>query len=246
MKLVYEYKNKQYEVNYYINAKNNTLDITKEVNVYLHGWQRNHEDFKEVLLNNSLSFDFINFGQSSKDVIFNLTDYTYQLDIILRHFKIKKVNLICHSFGGRVAINYARNHDVNKIILISSAGIRNRNIKYYLKVIRYKVLKIINKFIKVKSLYKYSSKEYLSLDDSLKKTFKNVVNKDLSKYLKTIKCNVLILNSIKDKTIKYSDGIKMNKLISNSKLIPFYNSGHFLFIEEKEKYLKIQRKFLEE
>jgi non-heme chloroperoxidase len=56
--------------------------------------------------------------------------------------------------------------------------------------------------------------------------------------LKTIKVNTLILQGRQDKIVSYELAEQVQKAIPNSKLIPFENSGHALFVEELDKFNK--------
>jgi non-heme chloroperoxidase len=64
---------------------------------------------------------------------------------------------------------------------------------------------------------------------------------DLSK----IHVPTLILHGIHDKVSLFPLAIALNKNIKNSRLVPFENSGHGLFWEEKEKLNKELAQFME-
>ena len=56
--------------------------------------------------------------------------------------------------------------------------------------------------------------------------------------LKTIKVSTLILQGRQDHIVSYELAEQLNKAIPNSKLVPFENSGHALFVEEMDKFNK--------
>ena len=56
--------------------------------------------------------------------------------------------------------------------------------------------------------------------------------------LKTIKVSTLILQGRQDHIVSYELAEQLNKAIPNSKLVPFENSGHALFVEELDKFNK--------
>lgn len=56
--------------------------------------------------------------------------------------------------------------------------------------------------------------------------------------LKTIKVSTLILQGRLDKIVSYELAEQLNKAIPDSKLVPFENSGHALFVEEMDKFNK--------
>jgi pimeloyl-ACP methyl ester carboxylesterase len=54
--------------------------------------------------------------------------------------------------------------------------------------------------------------------------------------LKTIKVSTLILQGRNDHIVSYELAEQLNKAIPDSKLVPFENSGHALFVEEPDKF----------
>ena len=54
--------------------------------------------------------------------------------------------------------------------------------------------------------------------------------------LKAIKVSTLILQGRADSIVSYQLAEQLHKAIPNSKLVPFENSGHALFVEEREKF----------
>lgn len=65
---------------------------------------------------------------------------------------------------------------------------------------------------------------------------KTLRDADLREDLKKIKIPTLILHGKLDKICAYDLAEQMNKLVANSKLVPFEKSGHALFIEEAAKF----------
>ena len=121
-------------------------DVT---NVYLHGWGCDHKQwiFCHKFLKNqsSLFIDFPPFGLSDKDIE-DWTIFTYANMVIslCEKLNIRRINLIGHSFGGRVAIILAVlcKKEVEKIVLVDSAGLKpRRGLGYYFKVVKFKILK---------------------------------------------------------------------------------------------------------
>ena len=78
----------------------------------------------------------------------------------------------------------------------------------------------------------------------MKGILKNVVNYDLTNDLKKIKNEVIICASVNDSEVKYQESLKIYHLLTNSKFYPFYRSNHFLYFEEKDKFLRVLLKEL--
>lgn len=224
--------------------------------VILHGWGQDFNSFLNVV--NKLAseykiigLDFFGFGKSKEvNVPLTLDDYLFHFTKLMNHLNIKNPIIIAHSFGGRIALLYSLKNDVDKLILVSSAGIRRRSFQYYYKVYKYKITKLFYKLFnktKYNHLRKTSgSLDYQNASDVMKKTLSNVVKKDFCGQLKNINCKTYLLWGINDQVTKYTDGILMNKKIKNSKLIPFYESEHFCYIDEEAKFIKTIKQIIKE
>ena len=69
---------------------------------------------------------------------------------------------------------------------------------------------------------------------------------DLRPELNKIKIPTVIFHGTKDRICEFSLAEQMHKGITNSTIIPFENSGHGLFVEEKEKFNNELVKFLKQ
>lgn len=234
---------------YYMEGKGKSV-------VVLHGWGQNFLSFKNIVDKLAKDYqvigvDFLGFGLSDEpsDPL-SVCDYAFHLKTLLEYLKITAPSIIAHSFGGRVAINYASSTMVDKLILVSSAGIKNRSFKKFYKVHKYKFLKRFFKLFnkkKYESLIKSSgSTDYINSSGVMKKTLSNVVNYSSENDLKKIKAKTYLLWGIRDDQTKYADALKMQKLVKDSKIIPFYDSGHFCYIEEEAKFIREVKLILEE
>ena len=116
---------------------NYKVRFNKEKNNFvllLHGWGGSLDSFKATenyLIKHNFStinVDFPGFGKSDfPPSNFVLDNYKNLIVGILQAENIDNVNVIAHSFGGRVAILLASSTNyVNKLILVDSAGIKPR------------------------------------------------------------------------------------------------------------------------
>ncbi len=217
--------------------------------VLLHGWGSNSEVFKEIInkfpQKSFLVIDFPPFGKSSL-LSHDYTIFTYaqMLMSLFEHLRLVEVNLVGHSFGGRISIilSAISCKYVHSCILIDSAGLKpKRSIKYYYKIYKYKVCKKLGL-----STLNMGSKDYLSLSPEMQKTFKNVVNTFLDDYLCRIKCKTLIIWGTKDKETPVFMAKKLNKKIKNSKLVLIKNAGHFAFLDAPYQCVRLMQNFWEE
>lgn len=222
------------------------------VMVLLHGWGQDSTTFSEIIKRMSnrytiLSIDWLGFGKSDDPIKpLNVDDYVDVLGSLLEHLQIQKPIILGHSFGGRIAIKYfVKTKNALMLILVSSAGIKpKRNIKYYYRVYKFKFLKRIYLLLKLNKklskLYQNSgSKDYQNANLIMKQTLSKVVNEDLTPLLSQIKIPTYLLWGIDDEIVPYKDALLFKKYIPDASLITFYYSGHFPYITEQEKFIKV-------
>ena len=218
--------------------------------VFLHGWGASSQFF--LPLSNQIDdyqtkhilIDFPPFGKSSEPAdVWTLDDYANCLYVILQAEKVKKIIIIAHSFGGRVAICFDNIYTniVQKILITGGAGIKpKQTIKRVVKKFVYKTIRIFNKKINL------GSADYKKLSPKMKKTFSNIVEYDLSNLSKNITCPTLLIYGNKDKETPLYMAKKLNKNIKQSKLIVFKGCGHFAYIEKFAKFVNITQSFIKE
>ena len=104
---------------YYNNSSTVTL-------VFLHGWGQNIEMMfplaKPFLQKyNCLLIDLPGFGKSNEPPYpWSLDDYADMLNELLKKLNIKKVIIIGHSFGGKIALVYALKYNVEKLVILAA------------------------------------------------------------------------------------------------------------------------------
>ncbi len=231
----------------------------KKVLIILPGWGETKETFNYLIDNlkdkfTIYIFDYPGFGKS-KFPRFPLTIYDYS-KYIKKFIETNNINnpyILCHSFGARIAIILTSKYRVlvDRLIIIGGAGIKRKSITLYLRRLRYKFLKKIAIFIPKrkrkqylnKLIMKYASYDYKRLNDIERKTFSNIVNEDLRKYLKYVYCPTLLIWGENDESTPLKDGILMNKRIKNSGLIVIKKGTHFVYLEYPFYILKIILEF---
>ena len=232
-------------------------NTTKAV-LFLHGFGGTIESFSILeqalqpyyhTINLSLPGFFCNGAVSDN---FTIYDYAKLIVTFLSELNVKKVYVVSHSFGGRIAIMLASLYSelIEKLVLIDSAGLKPRfSLFIYFKIRYFKFLKWLSKIkiIKKEYLNKFGSSDYKNLSNSQKQIFNNIVKEDLSYLLKNIKAPTLIIWGKKDKVTPYYMAKKLNKSINNSRLISYKKATHFSYLEEaKSVERNIHLFFLEE
>ncbi len=179
----------------------------------LHGWGTSVEAMTSIwmFLKNKYKVYVLDFpgesGQSSVPPIpWGVPEYGEMVRKFIEKMDIKKVNVIGHSFGGRVIIYLASHYEnlFDKIILTDAAGVKPKMTFYKFKrKLCFKVGKFMCKIFLPREKYeeklakyreKYSAPDYKALKtDVMRETFKKVIALDLTKNLKSITRPTLLI-----------------------------------------------------
>ncbi|MGM9969726.1 MAG: alpha/beta fold hydrolase [Anaeroplasma sp.] len=212
--------------------------------ILLHGWGASKETFKKLSKELSNQFrvyciDLPGFGESEIGLPLNVYEVTELIYKFVVALKIDNPILLGHSYGGRIAIIYSSKYKVKKLILVSSAGIKNKlKLSKRIKIKVYKSLKKMG--IKVKM----GSKDYLNADNVKRAMLVNAVNTDLTEEMKKISIPTLLIYGNRDDTTPLLLAHKIEENINNSVLIIMEDCGHFLYLEKPTIFLMILNSFL--
>ena len=232
----------------------------------LHGWMGQIDSFAPVIQElqkhrKVYAIDFPGQGGASSAPTepMNMDDYVDIVVQFIRQMGISGTDIVNHSFGGRVSIILAAKHPelVGKIVFTDAAGIRpKRTFKYYVKVYTYKFCKwaakhdFVKKILRVfgsdveKRIKNAGSDDYKQLSGVMRPTFSNVVNEDLTHYLKHIKAPSLLIYGRQDTSTPVYMGEIMEKNIPDAGLIVLENAGHFAYLDQFPQYIAIVKNFL--
>ncbi len=218
--------------------------------VLLHGWGVDSgnlrpllKEIKDKLPRRVYALDFPGFGYSEQPPrSWDVGDYSRFLEEFLDALHLEKVDLIGHSFGGRVAIKLTSDTGkrVGRLVLIDSAGIRpKRKAGYHLKVSLAKTLRRITqaapglaKAVGLDRMVANQGSEDYRRAGAMRATFVKVVNEDLTGCLDAIGCPTLLIWGEKDESTPLTDGRLMNARISGSRLEVIPGAGHFPYLEK--------------
>lgn len=223
---------------------------TKEPLLFLHGYLSNSKSFSYQVKYFSKYFDLYfldlkGFGENKgMEYPYSLDDYILEVIDYLKQNNLEKVNVIAHSFGGRIAIKmgvlYPQYFD--KIVLTGSAGLKPRfSIK---KFFRKLVFKILSKIIDKKKLACFYSSDYNALSSVMKKSFIKIINENLDIYATKLQQRTLIINGKLDNQTPPYMAKRLHKYIKNSKLKFIKNASHFCFIDRPFEFNREVGEFL--
>ncbi|MCL2755965.1 MAG: alpha/beta hydrolase [Firmicutes bacterium] len=208
----------------------------------LHGWGGNENSFAPILPYLSKHFRclapaFPMFGCDSDnqpDTPWTLDDYTNFIQEYLVTNNVEKCHILAHSFGARVtALLVTRNPArFEKLVLTGAAGIRRRKFSTIIKIKLYKLRK------KLGYKKQSGSPDYKKLTNSGKKTFQNIINRDLKSEIKQINNPTLLIFGRNDNATPVKLGKKWVKISQNANLLVYNNSGHFAYLDETSRFIK--------
>lgn len=224
--------------------------------IILHGWQSSKEKWQrvkeevgtqrvEVIVPDLPGFKKENELEKS----WSLDDYVEWVDRFIskrviyfrrpseRRDNNKKLFLVGHSFGGRVAIKFAVKYPerLQGLILVSAAGIKRKEpsiLKVAFIFKKFSFLPGYGFFRKIFYKFILRKTDYLMVEGVMKETFRKVIEEDLTPLLSKIEVSTLILWGKKDKITPLSDAYLMKEKIENSKLEILKNIGHTPHLEK--------------
>jgi len=227
---------------------------SKKTLVFIHGWGLSSKIFEPLfyyLKNDFLIYavDLPGFGKTPIEKPMTLKDYADFVFGFLRKNNISDPIVIGHSFGGAVAAKLVLLHpeSISKLILVCASAVRQPRRKMIL-------LKKIADFLKpmmperlrklILKLLKLDKADYAQIESSeLKETFKNVIKEDLRPYFHLIKTPALVIWGEDDAITPLTEGKIIAENIPGAKLEVIKNTGHFLFLEKPEEFIKLIKEY---
>ncbi len=238
----------------------------------LHTWDAWTKELTKT--NRIIRMDLPAFGITgpNTNADYSIKNYTNFLHQFLEKIKVDKFYLAGNSLGGNIAWNYtAENPEkVEKLILVDASGLpTNKPQPAIFKMAKTPVLSSLFLYVTPKLFIKKNMKEVYADEtkitdelvtryhkmalrvgnrqafiDRAKMDFKLGSKANLEK-LKSIQTPTLLIWGAQDNWIPLkSVGIKMDSVLTNSKLVVLENSGHVPMEENPEESLVILRDFL--
>lgn len=223
----------------------------------LHGWGGKIESMRMVAERlaphgyNCHLLDLPGFGRSALPAdVWGVSDYARLVKCYLDHVNLKAVNLIGHSFGGRISIVLGANYPeyVSKIVLADSAGVMTppstgQKIRKLAFDIAYSILSLplLNKLQQPFRLWvrnRYGSEDLRSAG-ALEPIFRKVIQEDLLPHAARIKAPTLLIWGDLDEDTPLWQGKKLEQIISDAGLVVFQGAGHFAYQERLADFVRI-------
>lgn len=219
--------------------------------IFLHGWGADYKSFyflKGLLKNCTLHFATLDgFGDVPAPQDVTIKGYSQSLNDYIEYNKLKNIVIVAHSFGGRIAIEYASSHNLLGLVLVDSAGIKPKfNIKKQLKIVKYKIArrKVLAGKMSPCELTSFGSADYKNSNDQMKKVLNSCVKYNQKPLLKNVDCPTLIVWGKKDKDTPIYMAKTLHNGIKNSKLVVMKDCGHFCFLDNQYQFFKLLDEFI--
>lgn len=231
--------------------------------LFLHGWGGRGSSFGPVWHYFARSFrvyapDLPGFGESEGPPEgWGVADYTAFVARFLEEMEAGPVDLIAHSFGGRIALMLAARapEKLRKMVLVGSAGIR-LSLPWRARLRRglFKALKRVAASPPLRqyqagllewAVGKWGSRDYQQAG-SLRETFVKVVNEDLRPLLPQIAVPTLLIWGENDTETPVQLGQIMAREIPTAQLVILENAGHFAYLDRLFHFCTLASDFLRE
>lgn len=230
-----------------------------KVILLVHGWADSLSGFYEIQRSLSRDYEVIaidlpGFGQSSQPPgPWTLNDYAKCLEDFVAKLKLDVYGLVGHSNGGAILITGLANNNVkaDKLILLSSAGIRNKDKakKQTLKVVAKSgkaLTSVLPNGIKNNIKQKFYGRigSDLLIAPGMEETFKLVVGQDVQEDASKLNIPTLLIYGKNDTSTPVEYGQILESKISGSQLKVLDNAEHFVHSDQPHQVEKLIRDFL--
>ncbi len=237
----------------------------------LHTWDAWTHELKKT--NRVIRMDLPAFGITgpNKNADYSLEAYTTFLHSFLEKLQLKKFHIAGNSLGGNIAWNYTADYpeNVEKLILVDASGLpTNKQPPAIFKMAKTPLLKTLFLYVTPKILIKKNIEEVYADDSKItdelvdryhkmalrvgnRKAFIDRAKTDFGldsivniKKLKSIQTPTLLIWGAQDLWIPLGNGIRMDRILVNSRLEILENSGHVPMEENPKESLEILKNFL--
>lgn len=188
----------------------------------------------------------------SIDAPWTLDDYVAWLETQLG--TEKKVILLGHSNGGRIALAYALKNPkkLKQLVLIDSAGVRDKRVKAQIKRLVFRSLakvgkNLINQPLARRLLHKLArEKDYYEASPIMRQTMQNLIETDLEGELKNISIPTLIIWGRRDQATPVRDALTIKRGLPQSRLVIVDEARHSPMYTHPKEVIKQIKAFVDD
>lgn len=228
----------------------------------LHGWGASSQLFVPVLdaLQQGRRLivpDLPGFGSTpAPPRAWSAHDFAEWAVALMERLGVPRCHVIGHSHGGRIAIVLGARHAdrVDKLVLVDSAGVKPRHgLRYRARVRSYKALRGIERAQMLPAALRNAAKaradrrgseDYRAASGVVRDTLVRLVNEDLTPLLRDIRAPSLLIWGERDQDTPLRDARLMEKLIPDAGLVVFEGAGHYSYLDQPGRFVRIVDVFL--
>ena len=234
----------------------------------LHGWGCDSSMFSFISdalgeVATVVTMDFPGHGQSEEPPEpWGVSEYTEQVRALVENHELAPVQIVAHSFGGRIAIKLAAQcpEMVGKVVITGGAGIKKpvsesarkrtaRFRRYNGMLNRLKRIGWIAptaEKMQASLRNRYGSPDYIRLNENMRNSFVKIVSEDLYPLLADIHAPTLLIWGSGDTETPLWMAEMMEKTIPDAGLVVFEGGSHFAFVEQWRRFVVIVKQFFME
>ena len=210
----------------------------------LHGWGGCINSWLPVIRDfqrecRVVAVDFPGFGESPEPSEgWSVTEYARLTADFIESLGEESIDLIAHSFGGRVALLLSTMipDKIGRQILTGCAGLPSK------KSASGRLSETA--FHALSSVADNAFTRRVIGAERMRETFQKVVSQDLTDCLPLVKASTLLIWGENDTATPQWMGKKMEETIPGAGLVVFEGAGHFAYLEQYARFYAIAHKFL--
>lgn len=238
--------------------------------IFLHGWGVDRSVMKPLArqlahARTCYLVDLPGFGNSpAPPAAWDVSSYADMIEQFINSLFDEPVELLVHSFGGRIALKLCARQEmkshIGKVLITGGAGMKpKRSMTFYFKKYLGKCLKApfnllperprkasLQKLRQTKLWNWLGSSGYKKLDGVMRNIFVLAVTEYLEQCLPHIDNEVLLLWGANDEATPLYQAERMEKGLKNGALVVVKNAGHYAFLDRPGRFTTIAKAFFEE
>src|SRR5690625_47135 len=237
--------------------------------VILHGWGSSSRVMAPLAsylndIRTTCLIDLLGHGSSVEPPeAWSIDDYAEMTAAFIESLDAERVDLLAHSFGGRIALKLLARYDVasrvDKVLITGGAGMKpKRRLTYYYRKGLATTLKLpfrllpaglrergLNRLRQTRIWKSLGSSDYQNLSEVMRGTFVKAVTDHLDPLLSKIDHEVLLIWGENDEATPLYQAERMERGLKNSALVVIEKAGHYAFLDKPKRFAAIARAFFE-
>jgi pimeloyl-ACP methyl ester carboxylesterase len=226
--------------------------------VVLHGWGGRIESMAPVLSclagrARVLALDLVGFGGADMpDGAWGTPDHAAFVHDLLRARGVGRAHFVGHSFGAKTSLYLAatRSELVDKLVLVGSSGLRSDpGVAVRARRAAARAGRALGHLGQPgrrarAAIYRRVASDDYRAAGPLRPMLVRVVNEDLRHLLPLVNSPTLLVWGTEDEAVPLEHARAMERLIPDAGLVLFEGAGHFVYLDEPERFCRVVRHFL--